>query len=245
MEASALYLKLTQHIPEQRPIYAIQAVGLDGAEAPLTAIEDMAARYLEELRAARLTGPCQLGGWSMGGLIAFEMARQLEAMGERVESLLLFDCPAPPSLFRETLPEWPLGAYLQDLADSSGRSVSLSEDELLALARDPRRDELALEVAREHGIAPPGLTIEQLSHRVATYTANLKAVLAYRPEGTVQTGVLSFRGARSSFPEGWAQWTQGQARRNRSPGEITTRCWPGSGRRSSRPWGWRGHESRP
>jgi thioesterase domain-containing protein len=213
------YLTLADYVPDHRPIYAIQSVGLDGAEAPLTAIEEMATRYLQELRAARPTGPYQLGGWSMGGLIAFEMARRLEAAGERVAPLLLFDCPAPPSLFRESLPEWPLGAYLQELADSNGRSIAMTGEELLALARDPRRDELALDAAREHGIVPRSVTSEQLAHRVATYAANVKAVLAYRPEGTVEVGVFSFHAAQSAFPDGWARWTRGEVLKIEVPGD--------------------------
>jgi thioesterase domain-containing protein len=216
------YVKLAEHVPDHRPIYVVQSVGLDGTEAPLTAIEDMAARYLRELRAVRPTGPYQLGGWSMGGLIAFEMARRLEATGERVAPLLLFDCPAPPSLFRETIPEWPLGAYLQELADSSGRSIPMTEEELLALAADPRRDELAIDVAREHGVVPRTITSEQLAHRVATYAANLKAVFAYRPKGPIDVNVLSFRGAQSPFPDGWAQWTRGEVMKIEVPGDHYT-----------------------
>lgn len=167
-----------------RPTVAGPEDWLDGAEPPLSAIEEMAARYLQEVRAVRSTGPYQLGGWSMGGLIAFEMARRLEAERERVTPLLLFDCPALPILFRDSVPDWPLGAYLQELADASGRSVPMTEEERVALA--------------------------QLAHRVATYTANLKAVIAYRPAGTVAAGVLSFRGAQSSFPEEWTRWSRGE-----------------------------------
>jgi thioesterase domain-containing protein len=197
-------------------------VGLDGDEAPLATIEEMATRYLEELRLVRPTGPYQLGGWSMGGLVAFEMARRLEAAGEHTEQLLLFDCPAPPSLFREAMPEWPLGAYLQELADASGRALPLTEDEVLALATDPRRDERAVDLAREHGILPESLTDDQLAHRVATYAANIGAVLAYRPSGTVGTAVLSFRGDRTSFPEGWAQWSRADVTPIEVPGDHYT-----------------------
>jgi thioesterase domain-containing protein len=216
------YVNLAEHVPDHRPIYAAQSVGLDGAEAPLTTIEDMAARYLRELRAIRPTGPYQLGGWSMGGLIAFEMARRLEAAGERLAPLLLFDCPAPPSLFREALPDWPLGAYLQELADSAGRSVPMSGEELLALAADPGRDELALDAARKHGIVPRSMTSEQLAHRVATYAANLQAVLAYRPKDAIAAGVCSFRGTQSPFPDGWARWTRGEVVRIEVPGNHYT-----------------------
>jgi acetoacetyl-CoA synthetase len=58
---------------------------------PLARIEDMAARYIAEIRCLQPTGPYRLGGYSMGGLIAYEMARQLRAAGEAVELLALFD----------------------------------------------------------------------------------------------------------------------------------------------------------
>jgi hypothetical protein len=126
---------------------------------------------------------------------------------------VLFDCPAPPSLFREVLPDWALGAYLQELADSSGRSIALTDSELLALTQEPQRDERALEVARRHGIIPEGLTADQLACRVATYAANVRAVLAYQPAGMVDADVVSFRGSRSPFPEGWARWTHANVTR--------------------------------
>ena len=64
-------------------------------EAPLTSLEEMAARYLRDIRRFQPVGPYHLGGYSLGGVLAAEMARQLHADGERVGLLALFDTYAP------------------------------------------------------------------------------------------------------------------------------------------------------
>ncbi|WP_437970635.1 alpha/beta fold hydrolase [Sorangium sp. So ce260] len=85
------YADLARHLGKDRPFYAIQARGLDDDGEPDDRIEIMAARYLEALRAVQPTGPYLLGGWSLGGLVAFEMARRLVEEGSRVASLALID----------------------------------------------------------------------------------------------------------------------------------------------------------
>ncbi len=82
---------LARHLGPDQPFYGIQSVGLDGAETPLARIEDMAARYIAEMRMVQPAGPYHLGGYSMGGLIAYEMAQQLRAAGETVGLLALLD----------------------------------------------------------------------------------------------------------------------------------------------------------
>ena len=63
--------------------------------APLTDIKDMAARYVEEITVLYPTGPYHLYGWSLGGVIAFEMAQQLQAANSEVGLLALADSAFP------------------------------------------------------------------------------------------------------------------------------------------------------
>jgi amino acid adenylation domain-containing protein len=79
------------------PIYGIAASGLKEGQAVPKTIEAMAASYLAELRCVQHSGPYRLGGWSMGGTIAFEMAHQLMAIGETVEFLGLLDTSFQPT----------------------------------------------------------------------------------------------------------------------------------------------------
>jgi amino acid adenylation domain-containing protein len=85
------YRRLAERLPADLPIYGLQAVGLDGVTAPLTRVEAMAERYLAEVMAVQPRGPYRLGGGSMGGVIAFEVARRLRLRGCQIEHLLLFD----------------------------------------------------------------------------------------------------------------------------------------------------------
>ena len=78
---------------EDRPFYALQARGLFADQTPFETFEEMATAYLEEVRRLQPQGPYLLGGFSGGGLIAFEMARQLLAAGEKVATILMLDTP--------------------------------------------------------------------------------------------------------------------------------------------------------
>ena len=82
---------LRHHIPDDQPVYGIQAYGLSSGRASLLSIPEMAAYYVQEIRAFQPQGPYYLGGFSAGGLLAYEMALQLTAAGEKVAFLALFD----------------------------------------------------------------------------------------------------------------------------------------------------------
>lgn len=86
---------LAQLLGADRPFYGLQAKGLLGEDAPHDSIPEAAAAYIAELRQVRPQGPYLLGGFSGGGLTAWEMARQLEAAGETVALLVLLDTPLP------------------------------------------------------------------------------------------------------------------------------------------------------
>lgn len=73
------------------PFYGLQAQGLDGSRACLATIEEMAAHYIREIRTVQPQGPYCVGGFSFGGLVAYEVAQQFRAAGEWVPLLVLFD----------------------------------------------------------------------------------------------------------------------------------------------------------
>jgi amino acid adenylation domain-containing protein len=86
---------LSRHLGGDQPFYALQPQGLDGKRPCLTTVEEMAERYLKEIRRAQPQGPYRLGGYSFGGLVAYEMAQRLQAEGEDIELLALFDAYGP------------------------------------------------------------------------------------------------------------------------------------------------------
>ncbi len=82
---------LGRHLAPTHPFYGLQARGLDGRQPHLTTIEAMASHYLSEIRTVQPRGPYFLGGFSFGGLVAYEMVQQLHAGGEEVGLLAFFD----------------------------------------------------------------------------------------------------------------------------------------------------------
>lgn len=88
------YYELACQLGSDQPFYGLQPFGLDG-QPPYTRIEDMAEQYIKALRLVQPHGPYLLGGWSFGGLVAFEMAQQLQRAGHQVALLAVIDTPAP------------------------------------------------------------------------------------------------------------------------------------------------------
>ncbi|MDI1235346.1 MAG: amino acid adenylation domain-containing protein [bacterium] len=82
---------LSKYLDNEQPLFGLQALGIDGQEEPLTSIEEMSSFYLSEIFEQNPEGPYSLAGHSSGGLIAFEMAQQLKALGKVVKSLTVFD----------------------------------------------------------------------------------------------------------------------------------------------------------
>ncbi len=83
--------KLVRHLDPRQPVYGVLSQALLGEPTAFTRIEDMAAHYLKEVRAVQPRGPYHLLGFSFGGLIAFEMARQMHFEGDQVGMVGMID----------------------------------------------------------------------------------------------------------------------------------------------------------
>ena len=101
------YYDMARRLGDDQPFYGLQAQGMDGKSPRHTQLEDMAAHYIKEMQTAQPHGPYYLGGVSLGGVIAYEMAQQLQAQGERVALLAMFEGLHPdfPQM-RSGVPGW-------------------------------------------------------------------------------------------------------------------------------------------
>jgi pyochelin synthetase len=175
------YGELARGLGSDQPFYGLRALGLHGEEECLSGIEAMAARYLEELRGLQPEGPCFLGGWSLGGLVAFEMARQLERQGRSVGLLTLLDVEAR----EDEDPRHPAEQFLEDLAGQFGNDAAASK-RLLALARDRSLSDEGwaelLEQARIADVLPPDMGALQIRDLSRVFTANARAAASYVPQ---------------------------------------------------------------
>ncbi len=89
------YQALAQRLDDERPLYGIRSRGLYGETELPASLEEMAAEYVTAIRAVQPQGPYHLGGWSMGGIIAYEMAQQLRHQGQTIGLLALLDTTIP------------------------------------------------------------------------------------------------------------------------------------------------------
>jgi acyl transferase domain-containing protein/thioesterase domain-containing protein/acyl carrier protein len=180
--------EIARALPETEPVYGLEAAGLDGTSAPLAGLEAMAAHYVAAIRRAQPEGPYRLGGYSAGGAIAFEMARQLAAAGERVERLALLDPPAPgrPGIEEMQAGFGPGYVYLvvaNWLGSRWGMRAPLALADLDGLDKTAMLD---LVVAHLYAHASPSLPAAELRRQIEIFDAVGRAVgdalRAYRPE---------------------------------------------------------------
>ena len=95
------FYDLAKSLGPKHPIYGVEAQSLQPSADPLTTLEDLAAYYIKEVRKVQPVGPYNFLGYSYGGLVAFEMARQLQLENEKVELLGMLDTPVWRHTVRE------------------------------------------------------------------------------------------------------------------------------------------------
>ena len=94
-----VFHSLATGMDSDQPVYGLQARGLNGVDQPFDTMEDIAACYVAEILEQNPKGPYNLAGYSFGGIVAFEMAKQLKAMGREINMLAIFDTNADNSVY--------------------------------------------------------------------------------------------------------------------------------------------------
>jgi thioesterase domain-containing protein len=189
-----LYRHLVQGLGPDQAVYGFQARGFTEGEPPLETIEEMADLYVESLLAFQPEGPYLLAGSSLGGLIAFEMARRLRSLGREVALAALLDAPVPGRAAKD---DGPGEAELDLLRYATGGRTARTLEDLSRLTPDQRL-ELILAEGRAAGGLAAGMGVEELGRLVGILEANRRALRAYRPEpaGVRATYVRAAEGVR-------------------------------------------------
>jgi amino acid adenylation domain-containing protein len=222
------YFALARRLAAGRALYALQPRGLDDAVEPLNDVTTMAADYIGQIRRMQPRGPYRLAGHSLGGLLAFEVARQLEAAGECVAFLGLIDaCLSAVDTAVEGDEVGALGFLAAQVEAFFGQSLGLSAVELAALASEARLERLAAGMASA-GLAEAVPARKFLSGLLAVYRANVQAGANYRPMGPVaaRTWVWATAELRAHFGGdgalNWAPWVRGGVEARELTGEHLT-----------------------
>uniref|UniRef100_UPI000B2E4838 non-ribosomal peptide synthetase n=1 Tax=Streptomyces graminilatus TaxID=1464070 RepID=UPI000B2E4838 len=206
------YRALAAALGPDRPVYGLTAPGLtvsDEEIVPAT-VPELAAAHLTALREVRPHGPYHLAGWSLGGLLAYEMAHQLRAVGEEVATLTLLDTAYPGTTDvpadETALLEW----FHEDLARSAGTDPDAAARDALRAALTgatdpPARLRAVAEALATDGSAP-AFGDDELARHYAVFRTGLLAAAQYRPP--VATGPAHFHqsitGAALYAADRWA-----------------------------------------
>ncbi len=213
------YAELVSALHPEQPLYAFQAPEYAGPDTPRPeTVEEIARLYLEQVRAVQPEGPYHLGGWCMGGMVSYEMARQLEAAGERVAMLAIIsasiDEPVPPR-YATSESAAILGAF-------AGR-LTVTEQELDALDPQARMERVVqLTQGTGHERADARST-EDLRRLVRLYQRHARALLTYRDASRepLRADAVLIRAQTELFSGwhmGWRPRTAGRLLIDESPG---------------------------
>ncbi|MCY9785275.1 amino acid adenylation domain-containing protein [Nocardiopsis sp. EMB25] len=194
------YVPFAQHLPDDRPLYALQAFGADAGTEPVRGMEEIARRYIEAMRRVRPEGPYHIGGWSFGGFVAFEMARQLRAEGHEVGSLVVLDTTALGDDRSAWVDDNALIAWffweLLWLERGGDSPEAVIPDGAATL---DEKFEYITRLAVDEGVLPPGSTDSVVRRLFRLYEANWRSAFEYWPE-VVDQDMLLVR-ARRPLPE--------------------------------------------
>lgn len=193
------YNDLIQCLETDRPIYGLQSLGIQGEQTPLNHIRDMAETYINALHSIQPEGPYLLAGWSMGGVIAFEMAHLLRQAGQDVNLLMLMDSwlPGQDKTVKDTdsanaleqNAQWLL-AFFQDMWQGDLPDTFRDLQEKLQVLPIAQQLKLALEQAQQLGLISNDADIAQLENIFNVFKANWQALWSYTP--SLYTGGITF-----------------------------------------------------
>ncbi|MEJ6479893.1 amino acid adenylation domain-containing protein [Nostoc punctiforme UO1] len=185
---------LARCLGSDQPFYSFQAIAPGEGGELITQVEDVAARYIQELFVVQPQGPYFLAGHSFGGKLAFEMAQQLLRKGHKVALVAILDTTAPfhqnnPSAFDLDNTKW-----LAELADTIEvvyeKKMDCSVDTLESMVWEDQL-KYVLERLKNADILPPDDEIMQLNNMVRQLKAN--AVVNYVPKEIYPTKITLFR----------------------------------------------------
>jgi len=215
------YVDLAHRLGTEQPFYGLQSPIPGAPEEPLAGFEEMAAFYLGEIRKIQPEGPYQLGGWSLGGVLAFEMAQQLVAEGKQINLLVLIDTAVPNEASRaRPLDEASLlAAFAGDLAGLAGRSrrpdspspeeaqllvSDLSAESAGSLGDDKLRS--VFKQAQSAGWLSTDLDFTEAFELYRIFRRNTRALRSYEPQSS-SAPITMFQAAElpADLPAGYSR----------------------------------------
>lgn len=221
------YMRLTKAIGADQTIYGFEASGLSPGELMSSSLQEMAGVYIKEMIAVQPAGPYHLLGWSFGGALAFEIAKQLHESGHEVGFVGFMDAVAPET--------GEISAEYQQDADANNADNSIhykSGDDLhpeheaklleviamqlntmrryaklpiLSEESEPITWKQAIEGFQSMGVVPEDYSIDEMRRKMLVYANCAVLFKRYRP-GTLPVPLVHFQ-ASQNLPEWNFDWS--------------------------------------
>jgi amino acid adenylation domain-containing protein len=176
------YAQLASELAGTFRVYGLEAPGLTQPDATAESLDGLVSDYTERIRAAQPTGPYRLAGWSMGGVVAYEIARRLELAGQQVSLLVLLDAPF-------ALPDTGVpaqgqlaGRFLADATHSLGWDQADTPDPDSSTVAE-QLAWLAGRLGGGDGAADRDAVAAQLRRRFDIFQAHVRILAGYQPAG--------------------------------------------------------------
>jgi amino acid adenylation domain-containing protein len=219
------YADLSHEMGLEQPFYGLQSPPANWFPASEVSIEQMAALYNREIRSVQPAGPYLLSGWSMGGLVAWEMAQQLIQEGETIGLLALMDT-APPSGYLEADDRDDEMSLLARFAVHMSRLIgknpqSLAQPFLLLTPQDQWK--IVQETLTSYGVLTPKTAHAEMTALLDVFTRNFRAMNHYSIQ-PCQQAVVYLRASETPerFSRLWTKWSGGGIQVHSVPGDHFT-----------------------
>ncbi|QLE54107.1 amino acid adenylation domain-containing protein [Nostoc sp. TCL26-01] len=174
------YFQLANYLGTDQPFYGLQAQGFYGDAEPLTSVEDMASLYVQTIREFQPQGPYHVGGWSFGGVVAYEVAQQLSRQGQEVALLAILDSYVPILLDKQKPIDdvYLVGVLSRVFGGMFGQDNLVTPEEIEYLSVEAKIDYI-IDKARKAQIFPPGVERQNNRRILDVLVGTLKATYAY------------------------------------------------------------------
>jgi thioesterase domain-containing protein len=184
------FVSLVSALGERTTVYGLQPRGLDGNAPPHSTVEGAARCYIEALRTILPHGPYRLIGHSFGGWVVFEMACQLAAAGDKLETLVLLDCQPPTADPKSAKLYDHTGAVLKLawlLEEGTGKSLGIARRDIERLG-DQEQQRKLMQQMKLAGQFPQSAKLAELESLIRVFTAHLNTT--YVPTTMLQGAAL-------------------------------------------------------
>jgi thioesterase domain-containing protein len=198
-------MELSRLLGTEQPLYGLQSKGLEANQPALRSVEEMAESYIQDLRGIQPHGPYHLAGWSFGGIVAYEMARQLSGQQENVRILALFESKVNTRVMSGPITESELSQREQEHLVHVLEDSGIGPETIQGMSFEQQ-----LIAALQHEAAPFQITLSQYRRFLQVKTLNTLAATRYQAS-PYSGSLILFKSSQSNDPDetyGWSRLTR-------------------------------------